>query len=67
MTVLNVLLTVIAGIGAYKSYTYYKKSKNITSLTKANKSLVEVEKMLNKLPEILKAANKEAKKVRDLV
>ena len=64
LTVINIILAILTGKGAYKSWVYYKKSKHIAALTETNKALLEVEKMLSKLPDILEASNKGIKKSR---
>ena len=58
LIVVNVGITVISMYGAHKSLKYYKKSKILSEHTNVNKALVEIEKMLNKLPEALTAVNK---------
>ena len=57
LTVINVILAIVSGIGAYKSAKYFQKSKNLTIFAQINKALVEVQKMLVKLPEALSASN----------
>ncbi len=57
LTVINVVLAFFSMVGAGKSIKYYKKSKNLTIFAKTNKALIEVQKMLTKLPEALYAAN----------
>lgn len=57
LTIINVVLAVLSGIGAYKSVKYFRKSKNITIYAQTNKALLEVQKMLVKLPESLSASN----------
>ena len=51
LTIINVILAIISGIGAYNSVKYFRKSKNLTIFAQTNKALVEVQKMLIKLPE----------------
>lgn len=58
LTVINVVLAIFSMVGAGKSIKYYKKSKNLTIFAKTNKALIEVQKMLTKLPEALYAVNK---------
>lgn len=53
LTAVNVILTILSAIGTYRSLRYYKKSKRLASLVKANQSLAEVEKMLNRIPDLL--------------
>lgn len=62
LTVINVVLAILSGVGAGKSLKYYKKSKNLTVFAKTNKVLIEVQKMLTKLPEALSAASKSQNK-----
>lgn len=57
LIIVNVLLTVISGIGAFKSIQYYKKTKYLTIIVNTNKALIEINKMISKLPEILEAYN----------
>ena len=52
LTIINVILAIISGIGAYNSVKYFRKSKNLTIF-----ALVEVQKMLIKLPEALSSSN----------
>lgn len=57
LTIINVILAIFSGLGAYKSVKYFRKSKNLTSFAQTNKALVEVQKMLMELPEALSASN----------
>lgn len=57
LTVVNVVLAIISGLGAYNSLKYFRKSKNLTIFAQTNKALVEVQKMLIKLPDALSASN----------
>lgn len=57
LTGINILLTIISGIGAYKSIKYFRKSRNLTIFAQTNKALIEIQKMLIKLPEALTASN----------
>ena len=57
LTGINILLTIISGIGAYKSVKYFRKSRNLTIFAQTNKALIEIQKMLIKLPEALTASN----------
>lgn len=57
LTIINVILAIVSGIGAYKSDKYFQKSKNITIFAQTNKALVEVQKMILKLPEALEVSN----------
>lgn len=56
LTIVNVILAIVSGIGAYNSLKYFRKSKNLTVFAQTNKVLVEVQKMLIKLPEALSAS-----------
>lgn len=58
LTVINIILTVVSAVGAFKSIAYYKKSKKLEILTQSNKSLIEIQKMLKKLQDALSASNK---------
>ncbi len=57
LTITNVILTSISAVGAWKSSIYFKRSKNIAILAQTNNTLLEIQKMLNKAPEILTAYN----------
>lgn len=57
LTIVNIILAIVSGIGAYNSLKYFRKSKNLTVFAQTNKVLVEVQKMLIKLPEALLASN----------
>lgn len=58
LTIINVILAVISGVGAYKSLKYFRKSHNLTIYAQTNKALIEIQKMLIKLPEALSASNR---------
>lgn len=62
LTIINAIATVIAVISAIRSHRYYKKSRALVDHTNMNKALVEIEKMLLKLPEALSATNKSRQK-----
>lgn len=62
LTIINAIATVIAVISAIRSRRYYKKSRVLVDHTNMNKALVEIEKMLLKLPEALLATNKSRQK-----
>ena len=51
LTIINVILAVVSGVGAYKSLKYFRKSHNLTICAQTNKALIEIQKMLSKLPE----------------
>ena len=57
LTIINVILAIVSGLGAYNSVKYFRKSKNLTIFAQTNKALVEIQKMLIKLPEALSASN----------
>ena len=38
LTGINILLTIISGIGAYKSVKYFRKSRNLTIFAQTNKA-----------------------------
>lgn len=57
LTGINVILATTSAFGAWKSIKYYQKSKNLSIYTQINKSLIEIQKMLIKLPEVLSASN----------
>ena len=56
LTIINVILAVVSAFGAWNSIKYFRKSKNLTIFAQTNKALVEVQKMLIKLPEALSAS-----------
>ena len=51
----NIIITIASGIGAYKSFRYFKKSKYITIYAQSNQALNELSEMLKMLPEALAA------------
>ena len=53
LTIINVILAVVSALGAWNSIKYFRKSKNLTIFAQTNKALVEVQKMLIKLPEAI--------------
>lgn len=57
LTIINVILAVISGVSAYNSLKYFRKSHNLTIYAQTNKALIEIQKMLIKLPEALSASN----------
>lgn len=57
ITIINVVLAIISGFGAYKSIRYFKKSKHITIYAQTNQALGEIGEMLKLLPEALEAAS----------
>ena len=62
LTVINVILAVVSGVGAFNSLKYFRKSRNLTIFAQTNKALIEIQKMVSKLPEALSAPNKRGKK-----
>lgn len=48
--IINMLITFVSCVGAYKSIRYFKKSRHITTLTQTKQALAEIEEMLIKLP-----------------
>lgn len=58
LTIVNCIITIITIVFAAKSHKYYKKSRALSEHTETNKALIEIEKMLNKLPEALAATTK---------
>ena len=61
LTVINVVLAIISGVGAYRSIKYFRKSRNLAIYAQTNTALTEIQKMLMKLPEALAASNKAPK------
>lgn len=57
LTIINVILVIISGIGSYKSVKYFQKSRNLTIYVKTDQALIEIEKMLMKLREALQASS----------
>ncbi len=55
--IINILITIASGIGAYNSIRYFKKSRHITIYAQTNKALGEIDEMLKRLPEALAAAS----------
>ena len=53
--VANIIITIVSGIGAYKSFRYFKKSKFITIYAQTNQALNELGEMLKMIPEALAA------------
>lgn len=64
LTIINAIATVIAVVSAIHSLRYFKKSRALVNHTNMSKALVEIEKMLLKLPEALMATNKSRQKGR---
>lgn len=58
ITAINVIITGMSFWGAARSVKYYKKSKSLTAHTNLTKALLEIDKMLSKLPDALSATNK---------
>lgn len=57
LTIIGFAAAVVSICGGYKSLKYYRKSKVISAHTSINYAIIEIEKMLNKLPEALGATN----------
>lgn len=55
--IINLFLTVVSGVGAYKSATYYKKSKKVTLYANTNIAFVESKKIIDNLNDMLKLSN----------
>lgn len=55
--IINIVIAIVSGIGAYNSIRYFKKSRHITIYAQSNKALGEIDEMLKKLPEALAAAS----------
>lgn len=62
LTIVNVILTIATGYGAYNANKAYQKSKNLTIYTNSNKALMEVQKMLTNLPGALNAVKRSGTK-----
>ena len=59
--IVSVGCTILSGIGAWKSFKYCKKSKQITIYTNMNVALLEIEKIEDALTDLLKLSNKSNK------
>lgn len=59
---INIILTVISAVGAYKSIRYFRKSKYITIYAQSKKALNELGEMLELLPELMSLASSFEKK-----
>lgn len=55
---LSAVCTALSIIGASKSVAYYKKSKQLTIYANTNIVLVEIQKIISTLTELLELANK---------
>ena len=53
--IINILLAIVSGAGAFKSIRYFKKSKHITIYAQTNQALNKLGEMLRILPEALAA------------
>lgn len=60
-SIINIVLTVISAVGAYKSFRYFKKSRHITIYAQSKEALNELGEMLRLLPEALALASAEKK------
>lgn len=61
LIIVNILITGISCVGAYKSRRYYRKSRNITILTQVKQALNEISEMLQRLPDVLLTTNSNRK------
>ena len=61
LTILSIGCTIFSAIGAWKSFKYYKKSRQITIYTNTNVALLEIEKIQDVLTDMLKLSNKSNK------
>ena len=59
---INIILTIVSGIGALKSITYFKKTKELTIYTQAANVIDEVNEMLTILFKSLEIATRKVKK-----
>lgn len=50
--IINVILAVVSGVGAYKSLKNFRKSHNLTIYVQTNKALIEIQKMLSRVENI---------------
>ena len=53
--IINILIAIASGVGAFNSIRYFKKSKHITIYAQTNQTLNELSEMLRLLPEALVA------------
>lgn len=53
MLLVNVILTIMSAVGAWRSFNYYRKSKYLLTVTELNKALIKLESLIKKLPELL--------------
>lgn len=53
--IINILIAIASGVGAFNSIRYFKKSKHITIYAQTNQTLNELSEMLRLLPEALAA------------
>lgn len=57
IAIINVVLTIVSGFGAWKSVAYYKKSKQITIYANTNIAYIECQKIIETFPNMLRLAN----------
>ena len=62
ITIINVILVIISGFGAWKSIQYFKKTKELTIYTQDADVIDEVNEMLSILLKALEIANQKVKK-----
>lgn len=55
--IINLFLTIVSGIGAWKSITYYRESKKLTLYANTNIAFVESKNIIANLNEMLKLSN----------
>ena len=55
--IINLVLTIISGYGAFRSVAYYKKSKQITIYANTNIAYIESKKIIETFNKILRLAN----------
>lgn len=59
---LDIVLVIISGIGAWKSWAYYNKSKELTIYAKTNIAFIESKTIIATLTEMLKLSNNTKKR-----
>ena len=55
--IINILIAIISGVGAFNSIRYFKKSKHVTIYAQTNQALNKLGEMLIILPEALAATS----------
>lgn len=61
LTILSIICTVVTCIGARKTFLYYKKSKQLLTLTNIKAASIEAKKISNNMIDVLKYANPQYK------